>query len=74
MRHSCYECEVLKEFYWLKVNQYLMASQSPASRTQMRRPVSEEELQALKDEAMGALTALIGHWKACYGLGQDVAA
>lgn len=71
MSHSCYECEVLKEFYWLKVNQFLLASRSlSAPRLSGRRAATEEELQTLKDEAMGALSALISHWKTCYGLNE----
>lgn len=71
MSHSCHECEVLKEFYWLKVNQFLLATRSlNAPRFHGRRQVSDEELKALKDEAMGALSALISHWKTCYGLSE----
>lgn len=75
MSHSCSECELLKQFYWLKVNQFLLAARSlSAPRLHGRRDASNEELQALKDEAMGALSALISHWKTCYGLADDQAA
>lgn len=75
VRHSCYECEVLKEFYWLKVNQFLVATRSHGtSRAHGRRVAADDELKSLKDEAMGALSALISHWKACYGLSEDRAA
>ena len=75
MSHVCYECEVLREFYWLKVNQFLLATRSPNEpHAYSAQVASEEEVQALKDEALGALSALIGHWKACYGLSESLAA
>lgn len=74
MRHSCYECEVLKELYWLKVNQFLLALQSRSAHRAPARRTSEEDVRVLKDEAMGALSALIRHWKVCYGMAEDRAA
>ncbi len=74
MSHSCYECEVLKEFYWLKVNQFLLAARSINGPRLHGRHVTEDEVRALKDEAIGALSALIGHWKGCYGLSEERAA
>lgn len=74
MRHSCYECDVLKEFYWLKVNQFLVATRSHSSSRLHVRRASEDDIKAMKEEAMGALSALISHWKGCYGLTTDRAA
>jgi hypothetical protein len=72
--HSCYECEVLKELYWLKVNQFLLATRSLGGPRLHGRRAREDEVWALKDEALGALSALISHWKRCYGLSEERAA
>ena len=64
----------LKEFYWLKVNQFLLASQSLSVHRALGRRTSEDEVRVLKDEAIGALSALIRHWKVCYGMADDRAA
>lgn len=68
----CYECDVLKELYWLKVNRFLVAVKSiPVSPFEEGERVSDEEIQALKEESLRALTTLIAHWKACYGMIED---
>jgi hypothetical protein len=68
--HHCYECEVLKEFYWLKVNQFLLATRPASAQGPGGGSFTDEEMQALKDDAMEALSALISHWKSCYGLAE----
>lgn len=69
MGHCCHECEVLKDFYWLKVNQFLIATRPGAGASSGDLPaVSDEEIQILHEEALQALSGLIRHWKACYGL------
>lgn len=72
MGHCCHECEVLKDFYWLKVNQFLQATRSRSGHPLSGvLAASEDEIQILKEEALQALSALISHWKACYGLSDD---
>ncbi len=73
-RGYCRTCEALKEFYWLKVNQFLLAVRSSSAWPQRRRRLDDEELQALKDESLAAFRELMRHAKACYGLVRDEAA
>jgi hypothetical protein len=73
-RESCQTCESLKEFYWLKLNQFLMAARSSSARPRLRPVADEEELLTLKDESLDALRHLMRHAKACYGLATDEAA
>ncbi|UWZ82007.1 hypothetical protein [Occallatibacter riparius] len=72
-RRYCRTCEALKEFYWLKVNQFLLAVRTSSAWPQRRR-LDDEELQALKDESLAAFRELLRHAKACYGLVRDEAA
>lgn len=69
-RDHCSTCESLKEFYWLKLNQFQLAARS-ASAWPPREAVGDEELQRLKDESLDALRELMRHAKACYGLVLD---
>ena len=73
-REFCHTCESLKEFYWLKLNQFLLAARSNSAWPSARHVVAEEELVALKDESLDALRELMRHAKVCYGLAQDEAA
>jgi hypothetical protein len=66
-RQECRTCEMLKEYYALKFNQFVLAGRfNPASG--LGQGTDQEQLIALKDEALEALTALMQHVKACYGL------
>ena len=73
-RRYCRRCEALKEFYWLKVNQFLLAARSNTAWPHRRRRLDDHELQALKDESLAAFRELMRHAKVCYGLVQDEAA
>lgn len=76
MQCYCDECEVLKEYYWLKVNNFLVAVQSLNNPSLLSGiPATPEEIEVLKNEALRALREMIAHWKDCYGLPQqDMAA
>lgn len=73
-RESCPTCEVLKELYRLKMNHFLVAVRSRNLCNKPRRPVSDEEVDRLKEEALRTLRVLMQHLKSCYGLTQDLAA
>jgi len=73
-REYCRTCEALKEFYWLKLNRFLLAARSSSGWGQRRYRVGDDELQAIKDESLVALRELMRHAKACYGLARDEAA
>lgn len=67
-RTTCRTCELLKEFYRLKLNQFLFAARSTSAWHRHSNSVQEDEVQVLKQESLEALTALIRHAKECYGL------
>lgn len=71
-RGQCETCAALKQYYRLKLNQFLLAARS-GSGWQGQTP-AEEELARLKDESLQAMTELMRHAKACYGLATDEAA
>ena len=69
-RQQCHTCEMLKEYYALKFNQFVLAGRFNST-SHVGQGAEEEELISLKDEALEALTALMRHAKVCYGL-EDV--
>jgi hypothetical protein len=69
-RQQCHTCEMLKEYYALKFNQFVLAGRF-GSAPPLGQGAEEEQLVTLKDEALEALTALMRHAKVCYGL-EDV--
>jgi hypothetical protein len=73
-REYCRTCEALKEFYWLKMNQFLLAARSNAAWPPRRRRMGDEELLAMKEESLAALRELMRHAKVCYGLAHEEAA
>lgn len=73
-RDSCRTCELLKEFYRLKLNQFLLAARSNSAWQHRGRTAHDDEIEALKQESLEALSALMRHAKACYGLVSDEAA
>jgi hypothetical protein len=73
-REYCQTCESLKEFYWLKVNQFLLATRSASAWPPPLHTAGEEELIQLKDESLDALRELMRHAKVCYGLATEEAA
>jgi hypothetical protein len=66
-RQQCHTCEMLKEYYALKFNQFVLAGRFN-SLSPHGQGAEEEQLLTLKDEALEALTALMRHAKVCYGL------
>lgn len=72
-RHACHTCDVLKEIYWLKAGRFVVAARSASALTGRRKP-SEEELHALREDAMGALRTFLRHVNSCYGFSMDNAA
>jgi hypothetical protein len=73
-RRYCRTCEALKELYWLKLNQFLLAARGNPSRGRVRYRVEDDDLQTMKEESLVALRELMRHAKACYGLAQEQAA
>jgi hypothetical protein len=73
-REYCRTCEALKEFYWLKLNQFLLAARSNSAWLPRRHRARDEEAQALKEESLMALRELMRHAKVCYGLVHEEAA
>lgn len=73
-RDSCRTCELLKEFYRLKLNQFVLAARSASAWQHHGRAAHDDDIQVLKQESLEALSALIRHAKACYGLVSDEAA
>ncbi len=69
-RQQCHTCEMLKEYYALKFNQFVQAGRF-GSAPPLGQGTEEEQLVTLKDEALEALSVLMRHAKACYGL-EDV--
>jgi hypothetical protein len=73
VRQSCRTCELLKEFYRLKLDQFLYAARSPSAWHRHGHLVREDEAHVLKQESLDALTALMRHAKICYGLENELA-
>ena len=73
-REYCRTCEALKELYWLKVNQFLLAARSNAAWPPRHRRMGDEELLAMKEESLAALRELMRHAKVCHGLAHEEAA
>ena len=73
-RECCQTCEVLKELYRLKINHFLIALKSRDPWNHVPPPASDEDLNRLKEEALGTLRALMQHLKSCYELTRDKAA
>ena len=72
-REHCHTCELLKQYYRLKLNQFLLAARSSTG-FYHGDDTQEDELGRLKDESLEALTELMRHAKLCYGLVTDEAA
>ena len=72
-RHVCHTCDVLKEIYWLKAGQFVLAARGLRPFAAGRR-VNDDELKALKDDAMDALRTLLRHVNSCYGFARENAA
>lgn len=72
-RHFCHTCEMLKEIYWLKASRFVLAARSAESRATGRK-LNEDELKALKDDALDALRTLLRHVNSCYGFTLENAA
>ena len=76
-RSDCHECEVLKDYYWLKVNRFLLELR-PFSKPYLTSPFfprnQDEEIKDAKEQALNALRALVSHLKACYALERERAA
>lgn len=76
-RGDCHDCEVLKDYYWLKVNRFLLTLRSfpkPHLVGTSSRDDRDEEIKDAKQEALRALSALISHLKSCYELNRELAA
>lgn len=67
-REQCHTCEMLKQYYSLKFNQFVLAGRSGSTLPGNGQGDPEEQLAQLKDEALDALTVLMRHAKVCYGL------
>lgn len=76
-RYDCRDCELLKDYYWLKVNRFLLTlksfSKSHAGGSTIRAD-HDQEIGTAKEDALHALCALISHLKSCYALDRDIAA
>jgi hypothetical protein len=67
----------LKDYYWLKVNRFLLSLRSVSTPNLVGaspRSESDEEIKDATQEALRALRALISHMKACYSLDREHAA
>ena len=73
-RDRCRTCELLKELYRLKLNQFQLAARSASAWSKNGLAVREDAAQVMKRESLDALSALIQHANACYGLVADKAA
>jgi len=68
---------LLKEYYWLKVNRFLLTLRSlsrPYIVAASSRADIDEQIMDAKQEALRALCALISHLKTCYELDREHAA
>lgn len=72
-RQFCHTCDVLKEIYWLKASRFLLAVRASARSDRGSKP-DDQEVQALKDEALDALRTLLRHMNTCYGFTEEMAA
>jgi hypothetical protein len=76
-RGDCHDCELLKDYYWLKVNRFLLTLRSfprPHRVDTSSRADHDEEIKDAKQEALRALGALVSHLKSCYELNRELAA
>jgi hypothetical protein len=77
VRSECHECEALKDYYWLKVNRFLLELR-PFSKPYLSGSVfgrsQDDQIKDAKEEALLALRALVSHLKACYALDREHAA
>jgi hypothetical protein len=68
----------LKDFYWLKVNRFLLTLRSFSvpqwSNSSGSWADPDLEIKEAKEQALGALCALISHLKSCYALDRELAA
>lgn len=75
-QNHCRDCELLRDFYWLKVNRFLLTLRpvsAPHSgrhnnHTNVEQGIESGEIQAAKAEALRAMCALVSHLKACYAI------
>ncbi len=70
-RCDCRQCELLKDYYWLKVNRLLLTLKSFS--TPHAGPTGDcssydQKVRTSKEEALTALSALVKHRKACYAI------
>ena len=76
-RSDCHDCEVLKDYYWLKVNRFLLELKSfPKSYWSGSgfQTDQDDEVKDAKEEALHALRILVSHLKTCYALDRERAA
>jgi hypothetical protein len=76
-RSECHECEALKDYYWLKVNRFLLELRSfskPYPADSVFRRSQDDEIRDATEEALHALRALVSHLKTCYALDRERAA
>lgn len=73
-RSTCRECEALKDYYWLKVNRFLLELRS-FSKPRLNgfgvQTTQDDEIKDAKEEALHALRALVSHLKTCYALDRE---
>lgn len=70
-RCDCRDCEILKDYYWLKVNRFLLTLRSFSWPSGAGYCSPDEEIREAKQEALRALRALISHLKSCYALDRE---
>jgi hypothetical protein len=76
-KSECRDCELLKDYYWLKVNRFLLTLRSftrPYLVGSASRADQDQEIKDAKEQALQALCALISHLKVCYELDREHAA
>lgn len=75
-RCECRDCELLRDYYWLKVNRFLLTlrSFSISHLSRGSRADQDREIKEAKEQALRALCALISHLKSCYALDREQAA
>jgi hypothetical protein len=70
-RSNCRDCALLKDYYWLKVNRFLLtlrSFQKPHLVGATLRSDHDHEIKDAKEQALEALRAFISHLKTCYEL------
>jgi hypothetical protein len=76
-RCDCNDCELLRDFYWLKVNRFLLTLRSfaiPHTNGPGARTDQDHAIKEAKEEALRALCVLVSHLKTCYALDREQAA